>query len=143
MPKLVKYTKADHRLSRIPSKRQYQTWMQKRINWNKIPKYTILDWKKDASEYAQRIWKCWELSKYRYTYHGVAIFLIVPVQLLNCSVEIVFSKLEKTQSHGWKFERRYVWNMLAFASEYRLVLYAKCTCTKLCWSVNFNCLDWY
>ena len=97
MPKLVKYTKADHRLSRIPSKRQYQTWMQKRINWNKIPKYTILDWKKDASEYAQRIWKCWELSKYRYTYHGVAIFLIVPVQLLNCSVEIVLSKLEKSR----------------------------------------------
>ena len=57
MPNLVKDAKADHDLDRIPSTRQYQTRMHKRIKRKNLSKDTVLDWKKDAGGYAQRIWK--------------------------------------------------------------------------------------
>ena len=95
MPKLVKEAKADHDLDRIPSTRQYQTRMQKRIRRKNLPKDTVLDWKRDAGEYAQRIWKWWKPRKDKYPCHGLAIRLIVLAQLSSCSVERVFSKLER------------------------------------------------
>ena len=95
MHKLVNDAKGDHDLDRIPSTRQYQTRMQKRIKRHKLAKDTILDWKNDAGEYAERIWKWWKHRKEKYPYHGVAIRLIAYAQLSSCSVERVFSKLEK------------------------------------------------
>ena len=96
MPKLVKDAKADHNLARIPSTRQYQTRMQKRIKRKNLSKDTVLDWKKDVGEYAKRIWKWWKPRKDKYPYHGVDICLIIFAQLSICSVERVFSKWEKT-----------------------------------------------
>ena len=90
MPKLVNEAKGDHDLDRIPSTRQYQTRMQKRIKHNKLPKDTVLDWKNDAGEYAQRIWKWCKPREDKYPFHGVAIRLIVLAQLSSCSVERVF-----------------------------------------------------
>jgi hypothetical protein len=43
MHKLVNYAKGDHDLDIIPSTRQYQTRMQKRIKRHKLAKDTILD----------------------------------------------------------------------------------------------------
>ena len=94
-PKLVNEAKGDHDLDRIPSTWQYHTRMQKRIKRHKLPKDTVLDWKNDAGEYTQRIWKWCKPSKDKYPFHGVAISLIVLAQLSSCSVEQVFSKLEK------------------------------------------------
>ena len=75
-PKVVNEAKRDHDLARIPSTRQYLTRMQKRIRRKKLEKGTILDWKQDAGEYAQRM----------FPYHGLAIRLIVLAQLTSCSV---------------------------------------------------------
>ena len=97
LPKLVNEAKGDHDLDRIPSTRQYQTRMQKRIKRHKLPKDTVLEWKNDGGEYAQRIWKWWKPRKYKYPFHGVAICLIVLAQLSRCSVERVFSNSEKTR----------------------------------------------
>ena len=54
-----------------------------------------MDWKKDAGEYAQRIWKWWKPRNDKFPCHGLAIRLIVLAQLSSCSVERVFSKLER------------------------------------------------
>ena len=93
MPKLVKDSKAYHDLARIPSTMQYQNRTKKRIKQKNPPKDTVLDWKKDAGEYAQRICKWWKPKKDKYPYHGAAIRIIVLVQLSIHSVERVFSKL--------------------------------------------------
>ena len=98
-PKVVNEAKRDHDLARIPSTRQYLTQMQKRIRRKKIEKGTILDWKQDAGEYAQRIWHWWKPRKDKFPYHGLAIRLIVLAQLSSCSVERVFSKLERIRQH--------------------------------------------
>lgn len=95
MPGLVKEAKSDHDLDRIPSTRQHQTRMQTKIKRKKLPKDTVLDWKKDAGEYAQRIWKWWKPRNDKFPCHGLAIRLIVLAQLSSCSVERVFSKLER------------------------------------------------
>jgi len=95
MHKLVNDAKGDHDLDRIPSTRQYQTRMQKRVKRHKLAKDTILAWKNDAGEYAERIWKWWKHRKEKYPYHGVTIRLIAYAQLSSCSVERVFSKLER------------------------------------------------
>ena len=93
--KVVKEAKRDHDLDRIPASRQYQTRLQKRIRRKKLPTHgTEADWKKDAGEYAQRIWQWWKPRKDKYPYHGLAIRLVVLLQLSSCSVERVFSKLE-------------------------------------------------
>ena len=47
------------------------------IKQKNLPKDTVLDWKKDAGEYAQHSCKWWKPRKNKYTYHGVAIYLIV------------------------------------------------------------------
>ena len=96
MPKLVKGSKVDHDLAKIPSTRQYQNRMQKKIKRKNLPKDTVLDCKKDTGECAQHIWKWWKLRKDKYPYHGVDICLIIFAQLSICSVERVFSKWEKT-----------------------------------------------
>ena len=95
MPSLVKEAKRDHDLDRIPSSRQYQTRMQRRIKRKNLPTDSSLDWRNDAGEYAQRIWKWWKPRKDKYPCHSLAIRLIVLAQLSSCSVERVFSKLEK------------------------------------------------
>jgi len=95
MPSVVEEAKGDHDLDRIPSSRQYQTRMQRRIKRKNLPADSNLDWKADAGEYAQRIWKWWKPRKDKYPCHGLAIRLIVLAQLSSCSVERVFSKLEK------------------------------------------------
>ena len=93
-PHLVKEAKRDHNLEKIPSTRQYQTRMQRRIRRKQLEKDTVLDWKQDAGEYAQRIWHWWKPRKDQFPNHGLAIRLIVLAQLSSCSVERVFSKLE-------------------------------------------------
>ena len=62
MYKLVNESKGDHNLDRIPSTWQYQNRTHKRIKRHKLPKDTVLDWKNDAGEYAQRIWKWWNVA---------------------------------------------------------------------------------
>ena len=65
------------------------------IGSSTLPKDTVLDWKNDAGEYAQRIRKWWKPRKDKYPFHGVDICLIVIAQLSSCSVQRVFSNLEK------------------------------------------------
>ena len=92
----MKEAKRYHNLDRIPSIRQYMTRMQGRIKRKKLDKDTVFDWKLDAGEYAQRIWQWWKESrKDKFLHHGLALRLIVLAQLSSCSVERVFSKLEK------------------------------------------------
>lgn len=94
-PKVVREAKKDHDLDRIPSTRQYQTRLQKRIKRKKLHlQGTEVDWKRDAGEYAQRIWQWWKPRKDKFPHHGLAIRLVVLLQLSSCSVERVFSKLE-------------------------------------------------
>jgi hypothetical protein len=57
----------------------------------------VLDWKQDAGEYAQRIWQWWKPMRKKFPIHGVAIRLIVLAQLSSCSVERVFSRLDKVR----------------------------------------------
>ena len=49
------------------------------------------------AELAHCIFQWWKPRKGRYPYHGLAIRLIVLVQLSSCSVERVFSKLENSR----------------------------------------------
>ena len=58
-----------------------------------------MDWKQDAGEYAQHIWHWLKRRKDKFPYHGLAIRLIVLAQLSSCSVERVFSKLERIRQH--------------------------------------------
>ena len=97
MPALVKEAKANHDLDSIPPTRKYQTRLQKRIRKKKLDRSgaAALSWKDDAGEYAERIWRWWKTRKDKFPMHGLAIRLIVLAQLSSCSVERVFSKLEK------------------------------------------------
>ena len=92
---VVKEAKTDHDLDRIPSTRRYETRMQGKIKRKKLPSDSTMDWKEDAGEYAQRIWQWWKPRRNRYPYHALAIRLCVLAQLSSCSVERVFSKLER------------------------------------------------
>ena len=94
-PFVVAAAKRDHDLAKIPSTRQYLTRMQRRIKRKKLEKGATLDWKEDAGDYSQRIWQWWKGRKDKFPYHGTAIRLIVLAQLSSCSVERVFSKLER------------------------------------------------
>ena len=63
---MVNEEKGDHDLERIPSTRQHQTRMQRRIKRKNLPTNMNLDWKDDVGEYAQRIWKWWKPRKENY-----------------------------------------------------------------------------
>ena len=82
-------------MDRIPSSKQYETRLQKRILRKGLDKDAEYDWKLDAGEYAQHIWHWWKPMKDKYPFHGVAICLIVLAQLSSCSVERVFLVLER------------------------------------------------
>ena len=94
-PAVVKEAKEDHDLERIPSSRQYRTRLERRIQHKGLDKDAEYDWKLDAGEYAHRIWHWWKPMKDKYPFHGLAIRLIVLAQLSSCSVERVFSALER------------------------------------------------
>ena len=82
---------------------QYQNRMQKRIKRKNLPKDTVLDWKNDAGEHAQHIWKWWKPRKDKYPYHGVAIHLIVLAHLLGIELfsgESAFKFGEDPLSNG-------------------------------------------
>ena len=66
-----------------------------RIQRKGLDKDADYDWKLDAGEYAQRIWYWWKPMKDKYPFHGLAIRLVVLAQLSSCSVERVFSALDR------------------------------------------------
>ncbi|KAL7540988.1 hypothetical protein ACHAXR_010540 [Thalassiosira sp. AJA248-18] len=94
MQDVVRAAKKDHDLDKIKPTRQYLTRLQRRIKRNKMSEDAV-DWKHDAGEYAQRIWQWWKPRRKDFPFHAMALRLIVLVQLSSCSVERVFSKLEK------------------------------------------------
>ena len=55
----------------------------------------VEDWRKDAGEYAEKIWAWWKGRKDKHPYHGLLIRFVVLAQLSSCSVERVFSVLER------------------------------------------------
>ena len=53
-----------------------------------------MDWKKDAGEYAHRIWEWWIPRVDQFPCHALALRLVVLTQMSSCSVECVFSRLQ-------------------------------------------------
>lgn len=96
MPKLVREAKMDHDLDKIKPTRKYMTRLQRRIKRNKMLEKDV-DWKKDAGEYAERIWAWWRPRRSGFPFHALALRLVVLTQLSSCSVERVFSKLDKVR----------------------------------------------
>ena len=92
---VVREAKEDHDLDRIPATRRYETRMQGKVKRKQLPAGSNMEWRDDAGEYAQRIWQWWKARKDNYPFHGLAIRLVVLAQLSSCSVERVFSKLER------------------------------------------------
>ena len=95
MVNVVREAKEDHDLDRIPATRRYETRMQGKVKRKQLPAGSNMEWRDDAGEYAQRIWQWWKARKDNYPFHGLAIRLVVLAQLSSCSVERVFSKLER------------------------------------------------
>ena len=86
----MKEAKKHGDLENIPCSKLYTKRMQKIIKKKKLPDGTVLNWKKDAGEYATRIWKWWKSHRQRFPYHAMAIRLVVIAQLSSCSVDRVF-----------------------------------------------------
>ena len=94
----MKEAKQDNDLDRIPTTRRYQARANRRIKRLGITDgNTETEWRKDAGEYAQKIWAWWKPRKDKFPYHGLAVRLLVLAQLSSCSVERVFSILEQTR----------------------------------------------
>ncbi len=94
MPTVVKASQRDHNLDGIVDTRQYFTRMQRRMKRYKIIDKNNMDWKKDAGEYAHRIWEWWIPRVNEFQCHALALRLAVLAQMSSCSAEHIFSCLK-------------------------------------------------
>ena len=94
MPAVVKAAHHNHDLDGIEGSRQYFTRMQRRMKRYNVTDKNDMDWKKDAGEYAHRIWEWWIPRVKEFPCHALALRLVVLAQMSSCSVERVFSRLK-------------------------------------------------
>ena len=94
MPGVVEASKQNHNLDSMKGSRQYYSRMQQKMKRRNILSKHDMDWKKDAEEYAHRIWEWWTTRVKEFPCHALVLRLVVLSQLSSCSVERVFSRLK-------------------------------------------------